>query len=464
MTLRLLGADLAAVPARWPAAELAGLDPALIADPRRRLFRTQPRHYVRLKARLIEAGHQVQVAFDDRPAFGFVAAPRLTPRPYQAEALDAWESAGCRGVVVLPTGSGKTLVALLAAARLGLRTVVLVPTIDLLDQWRRAALRDLQLPDEAAGVCGGGEWTPAAFTAMTYQSAALRPAELHRFGFLIADEVHHLPADSYRRTADAAWTPFRLGLSATPERGDERHADLDELIGPVVYRAEPAALTAAGHLAPYREERVAVRLSQSEQVEYAQAADVYRRFLRERRAPMASAADFQRLVRQSGADPAAREALLAFGQARRIAFNAEAKLQAVEELLVRHAADRVVVFSESNDAVDALARTLCLPAITHLTPPAERRAILDLLRRGELTKVVTGRVLNEGVDLPECNVAIVLSGNATRLEYVQRLGRILRPKADGGEAILYELVTEETAEVRTAARRRRPVAWNTDSV
>jgi superfamily II DNA or RNA helicase len=166
-----------------------------------------------------------------------------------------------------------------------------------------------------------------------------------------------------------------------------------------------------------------------------------------------SAEDFERLVlRRSGGDPMAYAALRAHQQARRIAFGARSKLTAVEELLERHHNERVLIFSEYNAAVEELGRRLCIPVIVHTTPPAERKAILDRFRSGRYTKLATGRVLNEGVDVPDASVAIVLSGSGTRREHIQRLGRILRPKA--GTAVLYELVTTDTAEPGVARRRR----------
>jgi superfamily II DNA or RNA helicase len=134
-------------------------------------------------------------------------------------------------------------------------------------------------------------------------------------------------------------------------------------------------------------------------------------------------------------------------------MNASAKLQTIEELLRRHARDKVLIFSEYVDMVDRISQALLIPAITYRTPPAERRAILQGFRDGSLTKLVSGRVLNEGVDVPDANVAIVASGSASMREYVQRLGRVLRPKAE--EAQLYELISRRTTE-RNAARRRRP--------
>jgi superfamily II DNA or RNA helicase len=159
------------------------------------------------------------------------------------------------------------------------------------------------------------------------------------------------------------------------------------------------------------------------------------------------------MIKRSVFDPAARSALSAHQQARMIALNAEAKVSSVEQLLTRHLTDRVIIFCEYNAMVDMISERLLIPAITHRTPAAERRDILERFRDGRYTKLVTGRVLNEGVDVPDANVAIVVSGSSASREYIQRLGRVLRPKRK--RAMLYELITRGTSEGRSA-RKRRP--------
>ncbi len=170
---------------------------------------------------------------------------------------------------------------------------------------------------------------------------------------------------------------------------------------------------------------------------------------------MRSGTDYERfLIWRSGNDPAAREALLAHQAARKIALSASGKLNVVARLLERHSADRVLIFSEYNSLVHTIGSQFCLPTVTHKTPAAERKAVLDGFRSGRFSKLATGRVLNEGVDLPDANVAIILSGSATKREFIQRLGRVLRPKVT--EAVLYEVVTEETTEEGISRRRQTP--------
>jgi superfamily II DNA or RNA helicase len=424
--------------------------PALVYDRRLRAYRTLALAYRAVRERLEGDRYRVGTEFDPAPALPF--EPRVTqrPRPYQQAALDAWAAAGGRGVVVLPTGAGKTLVALLAAARQRQWTLIVVPTLDLLEQWRRAAVEVLSAPPEHVGVFGGGRRDLAPITIITYDSAAIHTRELNRFGLLVFDEVHHLPASSYRLAAEGTMAPYRLGLSATPERTDGLERDLEHLVGPVVYTRSPRDL--AAHLAPFREERIAIALSPAEQAAYEAAMGTYRAYLRRHHLRIDSPEDFQRhVIWPSATNPEARRAMLAHREARRLAFNAGAKTAVLLELLVRHRDDRVLIFSEFTAVVEGLSHDLLIPCITYRTPAAERAAILEGFREGRFTKLATGRVLNEGVDVPDASVAILLSGTATRREYVQRLGRILRPKA--GQAYLYELITEETAEVHVTRRR-----------
>lgn len=431
----------------------ADIRAALGRDKRHAFLRTWPLHFKAIKQALLAQHTPFTIAFEERPTLPFETALQIEPRPYQKEALAHWLAAESAGVIILPTGAGKTFVAAMAIGQTGLWTLAVVPTLDLLQQWRAALASALSLSTDNIGIFGGGEKEIKPVTIITYDSAALYIHELKRFGLLIWDECHHLPAPTYRLIAEGAFTPFRLGLSATPERSDMTHLDLDSLIGPEVYRRSPAELTEGRYLAQYKEHRINIELSPADEARYAEQHKIYRTFLQRRRIIIRTPEDFQRkLVYLSARDPEARAALLAWRETRNIAMNAPAKYDEIERLLKRHASDQVILFSEYNIVVDEISRRLCLPSITYKTPTEERRAILERFRSGQYTKLVTGRVLNEGVDVPDCRVAIIVSGNSTKREYIQRLGRVLRPKE--GEALLYELITGGTTEENVAKRRR----------
>lgn len=388
----------------------------------------------------------------ERHALPFRPAVAVQPRPYQREALERWLRNNGRGVVVLPTGAGKTVVAHMALELTGVRALVVVPTIDLLRQWRQGLVERAGVPEDMVGVIGGGERTSAPVTVITYDSAAMPRRKLDGFGLLIVDEVHHLPAPTYRAIAAKVNAPFRLGLSATPERNDGGHLALDELIGPEVYRRVPAELASTGHIANYQEKRIFVDLTPEERYRYDALMAEYRWYMATRRTSLIGGSFFDALIKRSAFDPAARRALQAHHEARMISLNAEGKVGQVEALLRKYRRENVIVFSEYNAMVAVLSRRLALPAITYRTHPEERRLILERFRSGQYSKVVTGRVLNEGVDVPDASVAIVVSGSSGTREHIQRLGRVLRPKAKG--ALLYEIISRGTTEGRASRARR----------
>ncbi len=425
----------------------------LVQDQRDGFLRTQPIHFSILKQALQRQNTPFTVTFEERPTLPFTTKLAMEARPYQEEAVTCWLAEGSSGVVVLPTGAGKTFVAAMAIYETGLWTLAVVPTIDLLQQWRVALSVALSLPADSIGIFGGGEKDLKPITVITYDSAALYPRELRHFGLLIFDECHHLPAPTYRLIAESAFTPLRLGLSATPERSDMAHTELTELIGPEVYRRSPSELTEKRYLAQYKEQRINIALSPEDEARYTEQRRIYRSFLQRRRIVIRSPEDFQqKVIYLSARDEEARAAMLAWREARNIALNAPAKYSEIERLLRLHAHDQVILFSEYNFVVDEISRRFCLPSITYKTPAEERRTVLERFRSGIYTKLVTGRVLNEGVDVPDCRVAIIVSGNSTKREYIQRLGRVLRPKES--QALLYELISMDTTEEEIARRRR----------
>ena len=374
-------------------------------------------------------------------------------RGYQEAALEAWHDASDRGVVELPTGSGKTVLAIGAMTDLDTATLVVVPTIDLLEQWRGELEAEFG-DDVAVGQLGGGEQRVAPVTVATYDSAYLRADELgDRFGLLVFDEVHHLGGEGYRDVARLMAAPARLGLTATFERPDGAHEAIEDLVGRVVYRRSADDL-AGEHLADYDIKRIEVDLTPAERERYESLQGTFTDYLATSNIDMRSGSDYQELVKRSGSDPRAREALLAKQRAREVMMNADRKVEALADVLDRHREDRVIVFTAFTDLVYDLAERFLIPPITNETGADERREILERFRRGDYSRVVAANVLDEGVDVPDANVAVVLSGAGSEREFTQRLGRVLRPKEDGGRALLYEVVTSETAEERVARRRR----------
>ncbi len=372
-------------------------------------------------------------------------------RDYQKAALDAWTRGGSRGVVVLPTGAGKTILAVKAIETLQCSTLVLVPTIVLVEQWRSVLGQAFNME---IGALGGGNDDIRPITVSTYDSASLRARKMgNLFECIVFDEVHHLTGPTYRRIADRYLAPFRLGLTATLPK-EEAYLDvIHELVGPKNYQIGVDAL-AGTHLADYTVKTVNLPLTGYEKEEYDKQFDIYRDFLRKRGIKIRSPRDYMSLVKRTGRDPEARRAITARTQAMDIAYNSDSKVAYLKSLLMANPGEKALIFTRQNKLVYRLSKEMLIPAITHKTPPEERKEILRRFHSGEYRRVLTSRVLDEGVDVPDASIAIILSGSGSNRQFVQRLGRVLRP-GPGKQAVLFELVSAGTAETYISARRKR---------
>lgn len=378
------------------------------------------------------------------------------PHPHQTEALDAWVKADKRGVVVLPTGTGKTHLAIMAIEKAERPTLVVTPTIDLMNQWSDELTLGF---DTEIGMLGGGSYDIKPLTVTTYDSAYLNMDRLgNKFGLIVFDECHHLPGPTYGLAATCAIAPFRLGLTATPERADEAHTLLEHLIGPIVYRREITQLRGE-FLAEYRVVPRFVDLSPEERLSYERAREVYRAFLQQSGIDMRRPNAWGQFLFVAHRSSEGRQAYLAYREQRMLALAAPAKLRLLSDLLQKHHGDRILIFTHDNATVYTIAREFLVPVITHQTKAKERKEVLLRFNTGAFPIIATSRVLNEGVNVPEANVAIILSGSGSVREHVQRLGRILRKSGDK-QAILYEVVTRGTVEEFTSNRRRQHSAYD----
>jgi superfamily II DNA or RNA helicase len=382
-----------------------------------------------------------------------VPSLEMEPYPHQQEALDAWRTAGRMGVVVLPTAAGKTYLAQMAMQATQRSTLVMVPTLDLMHQWYAHLVA--AFPDVEVGLLGGGSRDRTPILVSTYDSAAINAETLgNQYALLIFDECHHLPSDFNRVIAEYAIAPYRLGLTATPERTDGKHADLQSLIGAEIYRKTAEELSGSA-LAKHKATQIKVKLSQQERERYDRLIQVRNAFLKEANIYLSSAQGWQRFVQASARSKAGRKAMLAHREAKAIAFGTEGKLRVLADLLAQHYPERTLIFTDDNATVYRISQEFLIPAITHQTPVKERHNILTRFKQGEYKTLVASRVLNEGVDVPEASVAIVLSGTASTREYIQRLGRILRKGKDPTKlALLYEVVAEDTTEESVSRRRK----------
>ena len=420
-------------------------------DDRVEKFRIPALHYRSLVGALKDTGTEVNdkaKAFEIQP---FEKAGAREPLAHQAEALSAWLQGGRRGTVELPTGSGKTYLAQLAMRATPRDTLIVVPTLVLMHQWYAELKANFAGVD--VGLLGGGSNDRTPILIATYDSAAIHAEALgNRYGLLVFDECHHLPSGFYKSIAEYSLAPYRLGLTATLERSDDKHQELDELIGPLVYQKRPEQL-AGGALADHKIVQLRVELSNDERARYDKLRNVRDAFLSSNNIYLGTLKGWQRFVMASARSKEGRAAMLAHREARALAFGTEAKLRVLRELLERHATDRLLIFTDDNATVYRVSQALLIPAITHQTKVKERDETLTRFRQGIYARVITSRVLNEGIDVPEANVAVVLSGTGSMREHVQRLGRILR-KGEGKLALLYEVVAADTSEEGTSRRRR----------
>lgn len=438
------------------------------------------RHDPRLDA-LVAVGAQYPALRDWAKAHGIPEAtfasnafhvplldPR-TPREAQQEAVARWMAAGQRGTVVLPTGAGKTLVALMAIQRSGTNACIIVPTRALVSQWFT------QLADafgaEHVGAFYGDEKEVRALTVTTYHSAfALLERHGAAFTMLICDEVHHL-ADSAtgeaRTRLDAlliAPAPYRLGLTATYP--DNHDSWLVRALGPVVYRRSIGEMTDA-ELARFAIVRCYVDLSPSERARYDAESERFEAYAEQSQwrtqseSPDIAWKMFAASARRS---PAARRAMRAFRERDQVVRMAEAKFDETARILRMFPNEQAVLFCGGTDVAMEVSRRLAIPLITASTPASERHAILDAMREGTLRAVASVKVLDEGWDVPNAKLGIVL-GDSTRggaRQHTQRLGRLLRRQGDH-VASLFELVAAGTWEFFASQKRGAAVRKVADS-
>ncbi len=381
-----------------------------------------------------------------------IKLPRL--RDSQMQALEAWSNAGCRGQVIMPTGTGKTEVALAAMARTKTAALIVAPVRDLMYQWHRRILAAFEYD---AGIVGDGLSDIKPITVTTYDSAFIHMAKMGAgFGLLVFDEEHHLPGKCRREAAILSTAPMRLGLTATPERSDGLHKDLDWLIGPVVYEM-PFKEAEGSTLANFDLVRIPVALNEHEQATYDQCSRLIRHFITSRRKELPGYT-WQDLCKESGKDPHARNAQKAYYLKQSVENRAAEKLRVLEDIFRLHKGQQILVFTGSNLMAIEVSKRFLVPTILSHTRKRERLAVLESFAKGVFPVLVANRVLDEGVDVPDAKVAVVIGGQGSTRQAKQRLGRVLR-RTGNIRATLYEVVCEDTNEVQRSRKRRRSDAY-----
>jgi len=439
---------------RLEAPRTARVPAYLVWDERVGAWRTEALNHARLRedaaAYRLSLEDQAERFFDCPPLRA--ALPPL--RPDQEAAIRAWEEAGRRGVIVKPTGTGKTEIALSIIARHRVSALVVAPLRDLMYQWQRRIRQGLGFD---AGVLGDGRREIWPLTVTTYDSAYIHMKEMgNRYRLVVFDEAHHLPGATLSESALDCLAPMRLGLTATPERADRRERLLDGLIGPTVFREEIDAARGKT-LADYSLVRVPIHLASAEQEEFDRLSRRVRAYLIERRREEPGF-QWTDLTRRSRTDAEAREVLRAYRRKLALIHRSAEKLRVVEDILRLHPKEHCVIFTASNRmALDVSTRFL-IPALTSHSDKRERNAVLDAFAAGTIRALCACEVLNEGWDAPALKVGVVLGGEKGVKEAVQRIGRLLRRSGDRS-ARLYEVVLQETPDVARARRRGRTGAY-----
>jgi DNA excision repair protein ERCC-3 len=348
-------------------------------------------------------------------------------RPYQKQAVEGFWHGGS-GVVVLPCGAGKTLVGAAAMAEAKSTTLILVTNTVSARQWKHELVKRTSLTEDEIGEYSGTRKEIRPVTIATYQVmttkrkgvyAHLELFDARNWGLVVYDEVHLLPAPVFKFTADLQ-ARRRLGLTATLVREDGREGDVFSLIGPKRFDAPWKEIEAQGYIAPADCCEVRVTLTDSERLAYATAEP-------EERYRFCSTTDTKRRV--------------------------------VEALVKKHQGDQTLIIGQYIDQLDELGEALDAPVIKGETSNAQREKLFDAFRSKEISVLVVSKVANFSIDLPEATVAIQVSGTfGSRQEEAQRLGRVLRPKADGHAAHFYSVVARDTVDQDFAAHRQRFLA------
>ena len=348
-------------------------------------------------------------------------------RDYQQYAAESfWE--GGSGVVVLPCGAGKTIVGAASMAQAQTTTLILVTNTVAGRQWRDELLRRTTLTPEEIGEYSGERKEIRPVTIATYQVVtrktkgeyrALELFDSRDWGLIIYDEVHLLPAPVFRMAADLQ-SRRRLGLTATLVREDGREDDVFSLIGPKRYDAPWKELEMAGYIAIAECVEVRTTLTDEERLTYA-TAETRERY--------------------------------------RLAACSAGKLEVVDTLLATHKGQQTLIIGAYVDQLEEIAQRIGAPLVDGKTTTKKREQTFQAFRDGEISTLVVSKVANFSIDLPEAAVAIQVSGTfGSRQEEAQRLGRLLRPKADGAEAVFYTVVARDTLDAEYAMHRQRFLA------
>jgi superfamily II DNA or RNA helicase len=374
--------------------------------------------------------------------------PSLEMRPYQVEAFTQWDQQGRRGVVILPTGSGKTRLALYTILKLKAKTLILVPTRVLLHQWREEISTRFQF---GVGILGDGQWQINDVTVATYESAIRAAGNIgDLFTLVVIDEAHHFLSGERIEIIEMLCAPYCLSLSATFSYQPLLSEKITSLLGPIAFELSIDDLKGSV-LAPFQKFLLLVNLSVVERKTYDGLLSKFHEVISAIKSenPDLNSKEVFQLLGRSGTG---KKALANLRKARTIISQCDEKLSKLYELLSRFPNRKILIFTENTEVALRISSQMLIFPILAETAKSERKKGIDLFVGGALSVLVTCRVLNEGFDVPEADMAIILGGAHGEREHIQRIGRVLR-SAPGKSALIYELVCRETIEVRQWRKR-----------
>lgn len=414
-------------------------------------FYTHPVRYYELKKILTSLGFSLNdlTGFRDSLPLPIKVSFNGSLREYQSEALNAWLSNSGRGIVALPTGSGKTHIGIAALSKVGEATLIITYTKEQLMQWEKFLTSFTDVPQSLIGRYYSKEKRVLPITLATYQTAFKYIERLAPyFNLLIIDEVHHLPAEKFKHIAVTSPAKYRLGLSATPYREDGKHVELFPLMGGVVYYRTAQELADKGFLAKFRIQTIKVELKGDEKKEYIRLRKAFRE--------LAGGLDFKTLVELAKkGNFKAIKALEIHSEMMKVLSMSRSKIETVKELVERELNEgkKILVFAHYVALAEEIAKETGAYLLTGELEEARRRAILDQFKKASSGALVVTTVGDEGLDIPDASVGILVAGTGSRRQFIQRLGRLLRPQP-GKEAVLYEIVVKGSSEEFQARRRK----------
>ncbi|MFP3232842.1 MAG: DEAD/DEAH box helicase [Sulfolobaceae archaeon] len=409
-----------------------------------KVFETYPYYYNFLKTRFEENGLKVKELELKVKDVNINFRGEL--REYQKEALDVWLEKGS-GVIALPTGAGKTVIGIGAIAYVKKSALVVTFTKEQMMQWRDSILRFTDVEKSMVGLYYSGEKNVKPITVTTYHTAYRHMGELaDKFEVLVIDEAHHLPADKFKVIALSSFASRRLALSATPVREDGKHEELFKLMGGLIYFKTPQELIQKGFLAPYEIIQVKVELTPQEKLEYNKLLNKFRSLAKGRKV-----SQLLELVKKGEED--AVEAIKVYNELKKLTNLAKKKVEKVKEIVEKEKGNKILIFTQYVEQAEEIANLLKAFLITGKMSKSERERVLSVFKGIKSGVLVLTTVGDEGLDIPDANVGIIVTGTGSRRQFIQRLGRLLRP-SNGKKARLYELVTKGTAEEYQAVRRK----------